>query len=569
MSEKSSSQLIYRFENRESLRAAIKSMALPFSCRWWDPVRLAWSGIELIDSSGVEISKGAPLYLLDIAGHRFALKHASNFSRALPFNPWNRLYFKGNGCAVLSADGGGVVFHGEPNLASTGCDVLIPFSEIQYKFGKTIKVSGMIAEHSSAASIEFTFASAEDDELLFNLMLQPAGLPEAFERISYESGVLDAYWEKHGRKSAAAVPLVSLSLILFAVLLFQGAGVWGPGDEMSPYLRWAANSTAATPFGEWWRLLVSQFTHYGVVHLAMNMFALYSIGIEVEPVIGRTAVYASYLLTGLAASIGSLIIYQQPVWSCGASGSIFGLIGVMMGCLVMRSSSMPGGYAWSSLKKYILYVVLNFAYAARFDQIDHAAHFFGLAFGFALGVVCSVRSARSIQVTASSYNWPAVSLIALVLPFAALMVAPNRLSIKDALFYDGVALNSVGRYVRGMQKLFSLLERDALLDAKKFLKGETTSAHAEIQRALEDWEPQGVGAKEWRAAFLTSLAIRAEQFKVLDELLGKNYSGSSASEEADLARFSAISKRAQESEDKIPEFYPSDEKRGSRSGGKK
>jgi len=571
MSTRSARGLIFKFESREALDAAVRGDAIPMSCRWWDPVRESWSGIDSLDAAGRRVSKDNPLYLLDIANRSFSLAHASSLGRSLPFNPWKRLYFKGAGRATMAPDGSGVMFSGEPNLVSAGREVVIPFRGMRSRFGKTVKVSGQPSAFGGSAEVEFTIANA-DGNAAFSALLNPASLAESFEVMSYETEVIDAYWSAHGRAGAAAIPLVGLSVILFVALLLQGASFGEGGTEMGPYLRWAASSTAATPFGEWWRLLVSQFTHYGVIHLLMNMIALYSIGLELEPLIGRSAVYVSYLFTGLAASIGSLLMHDQVAWSCGASGSIFGLIGVMMGCLVMRSSTMPGGYAWASLWKYILYLIINVAYAAnhsRSAQIDHSAHLFGLSCGFALGVACSLGGGRQAIAPKASYNWLAVGLLSLSLPFAALKVVPNRLSINDALFFDQVVADPVGRYARSLEKLFSLVERDALVDARKCLRGEATATHQQLAKALRSWEPQGHGAKEWRDAVLASLTIRAEQFALLDEMLGKNYVAGSSSEEADIARLSAVSKRAQESEDRIPEFYPDDEKKGGKARGEK
>jgi len=571
MSIRSAGGLIFKFESRDALDTAVRDKAMPMSCRWWDPASESWSGIDRLDAVGRRVSKDNPLYLLNIASRSFSLAHASSLGRSLPFNPWKRLYFKGAGRAIMAPDGRGVMFSGEPNLVSAGREVVIPFRGMRSRFGKTVKVSGQPSGFGGGAELEFTIANA-DGNAAFSALLNPASLAESFELISYEKEVIEAYWSAHGRAGAAAIPLVCISVILFVVLLLQGAGFWEGGAEMGPYLRWAASSTAATPYGEWWRLLVSQFTHYGVIHLLMNMIALYSVGLELEPLIGRTAVYVSYLFTGLAASIGSLLMHDQLVWGCGASGSIFGLIGVMMGCLVMRSSTMPGGYAWAGLWKYVLYLIINVAYAAhpsRSALIDHSAHIFGLSCGFALGVACSMGAGRKAISQKASYNWLAAGLLSLTLPFAAMRVVPNRLSINDALFFDQAVVDSVGRYAGSLEKLFSLLQRDALVDAKKCLGGEATSTHRELAKVLRSWEPQGHGAKEWRDAVLASLAIRAEQFALLDELLGKNYATGSSSEEADMARFSAVSKRAQESEDRIPEFYPAEDKKSGKTRGKK
>ena len=54
---------------------------------------------------------------------------------------------------------------------------------------------------------------------------------------------------------------------------------------------------------EWYRLVTSGFLHFGIVHLGMNMFFLYILGNEVEPMLGRVKfglLYAASLLGGSA-----------------------------------------------------------------------------------------------------------------------------------------------------------------------------------------------------------------------------------------------------------------------------
>jgi membrane associated rhomboid family serine protease len=80
--------------------------------------------------------------------------------------------------------------------------------------------------------------------------------------------------------------------------------------------------------GQWWRLVTSGFIHYGLLHLAMNMWALWILGRLVESLAGRGRFAAIYGVSLLAGSLGALLVTPDS-FSAGASGAIFGLMGAV------------------------------------------------------------------------------------------------------------------------------------------------------------------------------------------------------------------------------------------------
>ena len=84
--------------------------------------------------------------------------------------------------------------------------------------------------------------------------------------------------------------------------------------------------------GEWERLLTSGFLHmpptegtFGLLHIVLNMVALWQLGRIVEPMLGRLRFVALYLLATLGGSVFELMLTDVNVESLGASGAIFGL----------------------------------------------------------------------------------------------------------------------------------------------------------------------------------------------------------------------------------------------------
>ncbi|MEQ1701811.1 MAG: rhomboid family intramembrane serine protease [Ilumatobacteraceae bacterium] len=79
------------------------------------------------------------------------------------------------------------------------------------------------------------------------------------------------------------------------------------------------------PAHEWYRLLTSGFIHFGIIHIALNMFLLFQLGNLLERALGGTKLALMYLASLFAGSLGVLLIDSGGL-SGGASGAVFGLM---------------------------------------------------------------------------------------------------------------------------------------------------------------------------------------------------------------------------------------------------
>lgn len=182
-------------------------------------------------------------------------------------------------------------------------------------------------------------------------------------------------------KNYWATPIIlDLNILLFVIMIFSGVGIIEPqGNEL---LQWGANFKQFTFHGQWWRLLTSVFVHAGLIHLTNNMLALFFIGPFLELSIGSKKFMIIYLLTGIIASITSLLFNDSTI-SVGASGAIFGMYGLTASLMLLK-------YLDKNLTKMLwisiaLFIGLNLIMGLR-SGIDMAAHLGGLISGFIIGI---------------------------------------------------------------------------------------------------------------------------------------------------------------------------------------
>lgn len=75
----------------------------------------------------------------------------------------------------------------------------------------------------------------------------------------------------------------------------------------------------------WYRLATSGFLHFGIIHIAFNMYFLYVLGPLLEPALGRVNYLLLYMASLLGGSLGVIVIDSGGL-TAGASGAVFGLL---------------------------------------------------------------------------------------------------------------------------------------------------------------------------------------------------------------------------------------------------
>ncbi|PIN90515.1 hypothetical protein COU60_01700 [Candidatus Pacearchaeota archaeon CG10_big_fil_rev_8_21_14_0_10_34_76] len=121
-----------------------------------------------------------------------------------------------------------------------------------------------------------------------------------------------------------------------------------------------------------WTFLTSMFSHVMFFHLFANMFSLFFVGNFVEKIIGRKRMLWFYIIAGIVGGaffvIGG-ILFNNDIPGIGASGAIFGLVGILAVLIPYSRIYLIAGPLIVLLIQAILSQVLSSSILATFNFI--------------------------------------------------------------------------------------------------------------------------------------------------------------------------------------------------------
>ena len=127
--------------------------------------------------------------------------------------------------------------------------------------------------------------------------------------------------------------------------------------------------------GGFYRLITAMFVHYGILHLAMNMYALWFLGRQLESVLGPARFLGLYLLAGLGGNVAAYLVSDitgDGGATAGASTAIFGLFAAFF--VVLRRLGRDTSQVVSLL-------VINLVLTFLLPGVSWAGHIGGLITG--------------------------------------------------------------------------------------------------------------------------------------------------------------------------------------------
>jgi rhomboid protease GluP len=291
-----------------------------------------------------------------------------------------------------------------------------------------------------------------------------------------------------GSNLYATYAIIGINIIVFILMAINGAGIFSANALV--HIGWGSNYSPLTLSGDWWRLFTCMFIHFGIIHLAMNSYALYMAGVYLEPMLGKTKYIVAYLVTGIFASLASLWWHSEGVNSAGASGAIFGLYGVFLALLF--TNLIPKQMRSSLLQSIGVFVVFNLIYGTK-SGIDNAAHMGGLLSGLIIGFIFYPLLKKEDKGIKSSLALLAIIAVAALSAWIYLNNPRNKIdqerreaeinSLKDAKFPDAEKIyEKYNEFAQSDEKIVNMFN-DGTTSVKDWLAKNEENINQEFAKA--------------------------------------------------------------------------------------
>ncbi len=238
----------------------------------------------------------------------------------------------------------------------------------------------------------------------------------------------------------AHTPIVTYAIIaicgaLFGVDIVLSGGATLQGGlfgNAGPLAESNLINTVAVAQGEWWRIFTSAFFHLGPIHLAFNMYVLFLYGAIVERMYGPIEYAAIYLLCAAGGSVLTILV-DPAQFAAGASGAIFGLIGLLF-AVSRRHHAVLGREARTVMAGIGSYLIFLLLFTFIVPGISWTGHLGGLVVGAALGFFLPPTGVTTL---AGMWRSPTGERLAGAMPR----------SLRAAVYAGVAALLAIGSYV--------------------------------------------------------------------------------------------------------------------------
>ena len=307
--------------------------------------------------------------------------------------------------------------------------------------------------------------------------------------------------------------LVFVNVLVFIFMAWHSGAIWRiPGATLADF---GGNYAVQTRHGEYWRLLTSLFLHGGILHIALNMLALYQAGALAERLFGLRRFILLYFLAGLVASVAS-VWWQPNGLSVGASGAIFGVFGGLLTSVLVTRHVLPESLYRRLRRALLMFIGYSLAAGFLIPGVDNAAHLGGLVAGMVLGAALAFPPGRESVAVGRIVAGLAASLalaggLWLSVPAPVPPVHRAQHPAVDAMT-AGLAQQEEA-LVQRYNLLMDALRHGRMTDNKaiELLEQELIPAWKQLE-----YEVAAAGQGDWRtAALLRYLAKRRDALQVL------------------------------------------------------
>ena len=146
--------------------------------------------------------------------------------------------------------------------------------------------------------------------------------------------------------------------------------------------------TSTNPPRQWFRFIIPMFLHAGFVHIGFNLLLQLLLGRDMEKEIGSIRFLLVYLSSGIFGFVLGGNFAPEGISSTGASGSLFGVIALMLLDLFYHWGERRS--PWVDLAWIVISIAISFV-LGLLPGLDNFSHIGGFLMGLVLGV-CLLHS---------------------------------------------------------------------------------------------------------------------------------------------------------------------------------
>ena len=199
---------------------------------------------------------------------------------------------------------------------------------------------------------------------------------------------------QRGQRGTATISLIVINVLVMLIALataqrgagqaIGGQGFGGLVGGITPLHLWGSvlgeaqygGQVHGIAVGEYYRLFTAMFLHFGLLHLVMNMWALWVLGRNLEAALGPARFLALYLVAGIGGNVAAYLFGNPAAPTAGASTALFGLFAALF--FLLRRLGL-------STSSVIPVLAINLIITFAIPNISIAGHLGGLVTGAIVG----------------------------------------------------------------------------------------------------------------------------------------------------------------------------------------
>jgi membrane associated rhomboid family serine protease len=236
-----------------------------------------------------------------------------------------------------------------------------------------------------------------------------------------------------GYTPPATLALVGINVAVAVIDLLTGGFLerllWGRGIDIQ--------------YGEYWRLFTCGWVHANLIHIALNAYGIYVLGVIFERLQGWKPLLIVYLASLFGGSGLAMAFMDPNVPLVGASGAAYGLFGAVLAFFYARTGSLRELWAIPMARTLVIWLGVG-VWMSLQPGISLLGHLGGFVPGVVLGVFFEHRYARQLDI----YHKIAAAVVVLVV---AGLCAFASFPMTRASWYGAQALRAYedGDFERG------------------------------------------------------------------------------------------------------------------------